>query len=211
MQEANRIFEELKRLYPVVKCELDYRNNFELLIAVVLSAQTTDKAVNKVTVNLFKKYPDAFKLAEAKFEDVHPLIKTIGLANTKARNIIALAKRLVEEQNGEIPADFDYLISLPGVGRKTANVVLGEGFRIPTIPVDTHVLRVANRLRLANSDDPYKVELSLMEIYDPSLWYDLHLRLIHFGRYFCKAQKPNCMKCKFIDICQYYTKNHPSK
>lgn len=211
MQEANRIFEELKRLYPVVKCELDYRNTFELLIAVVLSAQTTDKGVNLVTPNLFRKYPSAFELAKAEATDVHSLIKTIGLANTKARNVIALSKRLVEEKNGEVPSDFDYLITLPGVGRKTANVILGEAFRIPSIPVDTHVLRVSNRLKLADSDDPLKVEQSLAQVYDPSLWYDLHLRLIHFGRYFCKAKKPNCEICPFQNICQYYTKNHPTK
>src|SRR5690554_4206433 len=211
MQEANRIHEELKKLYPEVYCELDYTNNFELLVSVVLSAQTTDKGVNLVTPKLFEKYPNPHKLAEASFTDVHSLIKTIGLANTKARNIIALSKRLVEEKNGEVPNDYDYLVSLPGVGRKTANVVLGEGFRIPTIPVDTHVLRVSNRLNLANSSDPLKVEQSLMELYDPQDWYELHLRLIHFGRYFCKAKNPECDKCPFQDICQYYTKNHPKE
>lgn len=211
MPEANRIFEELKKLYPVVRCELDYESIFQLLIAVVLSAQTTDKGVNLVTPNLFKEYPTAFELAKAEFADVHSLIKTIGLANTKARNIIALSKRLVEEKNGEVPNDYDYLVSLPGVGRKTANVVLGEGFRVPTIPVDTHVNRVSNRLNLANSNDPLKVEASLMKLYDPSLWYHLHLRLIFFGRYFCKAKNPSCEICPFQDICQYYTKNHPKK
>jgi len=211
MQEANRIFDELKRLFPIVYCELNYKNNFELLVSVVLSAQTTDKAVNLVTPKLFDKYPSAYELAKATLTDVHFLIKTIGLANTKARNIIALSKRLVEDHNNEVPSDYDYLISLPGVGRKTANVVLGEGFRIPTIPVDTHVLRVANRLNLANSNDPYKVEVSLMKIYDSTLWYELHLRLIHFGRYFCRAKNPSCNICNFKDICQYYTKNHPTK
>ncbi len=198
-------------MYPVVKCELDYKDLYELLIAVVLSAQTTDKAVNKVTPGLFSKYPTVFDLAKAEFSDVKELIKTIGLANTKAKNIIALAKLLVENHNGEVPNDYDALVSLPGVGRKTANVVLGEGFRIPTIPVDTHVNRVSNRLNLANSKDPLKVEQSLMELYDPQDWYDLHLRLIHFGRYFCKAKNPECDKCPFQDICQYYTKNHPKE
>lgn len=211
MQKANRIFKELEKLYPVVRAELDFTSDFQLLIAVVLSAQTTDVGVNRVTPGLFKKYPTAFELSEAKFEDVHSLIKTIGLANTKARNIIALSKRLVEEKDGVVPADFDYLISLPGVGRKTANVVLGEAFRIPAIPVDTHVLRVSNRLGLANSKNPLEVEKRLMEIYDSSLWYHLHLRLIFFGRYFCKAKNPSCEICPFQDICHYYTKNHPSK
>lgn len=210
MQEANRIYLELERLYPEVKSELDYQTNFQLLIAVVLSAQTTDVAVNKATPALFKKYPTAYELAKAAVADVHPYIKTIGLANTKSRNIIALSKKLVLEKDGEVPSDFDYLITLPGVGRKTANVVLGEAFRIPAIPVDTHVLRVANRLNLANSNNPLKVEQSLMLLYDESLWYHLHLRLIFFGRYFCKARNPNCNICSFQDICQYYTKNHPS-
>lgn len=123
MQEANRIFKELEKLYPVVRAELDFTSDFQLLIAVVLSAQTTDVGVNRVTPGLFKKYPTAFELSEAKFEDVHSLIKTIGLANTKARNIIALSKRLVEEKDGVVPADFDYLISLPGVGRDRKSVV----------------------------------------------------------------------------------------
>lgn len=211
MQKRNRILDELKKMFPVVKCELDYENIFQLLIAVVLSAQTTDKAVNKVTVNLFKNYATPFDLAKAKVEDVKELIKTIGLANSKAKNIIELSKRLVNDHNGNIPADFDYLTSLPGVGRKTANVILAEGFKIPAIPVDTHVNRVSNRLQLANSDDPLKVEMSLREKFDSSLWYELHLRLIFFGRYFCKAKNPNCEKCPFQDICQYYTKNHPKQ
>lgn len=211
MQKRNRIIDELKKMFPVVKCELDYENIFQLLIAVVLSAQTTDKAVNKVTPNLFAKYKTPFDLANAKVEDVKELIKTIGLANSKSKNIVELAKRIVDDYNGVVPANFDYLTSLPGVGRKTANVILAEGFKIPAIAVDTHVNRVSNRLQLANSLDPYKVEMSLREQFDPSLWYELHLRLIHFGRYFCKAKNPNCEVCPFQDICQYYTKKHPKQ
>jgi len=210
MQKTNRIFQELKNMFPVVRCELDYENIFQLLIAVVLSAQTTDKSVNKVTPKLFAKYKTIFDLANANEKDVYEIIKTIGLANTKAKNIVALAKRLVADYNGEIPADFAYLTTLPGVGRKTANVVLAEGFKIPRIPVDTHVNRVANRLNLVNSQNPLVVEKSLMEQFDSSLWYELHLRLIHFGRYFCKAKNPNCAVCPLQDICQYYTKNHPN-
>lgn len=204
MSRANRIYSELERMYPEVKCELDYRNHFELLIAVVLSAQTTDVAVNKVTPQLFARFPDADALANAKFDEVHEIIKTIGLSNTKARNIIALSKRLVQEKNGEVPADFDYLITLPGVGRKTANVVIGEAFRIPAIPVDTHVLRVSNRLTLSNSNNPRIVEKDLAALFPKEQWYYLHLRLIHFGRYFCKAQKPKCEECPFTDFCRYY-------
>jgi endonuclease-3 len=204
MSRASKIYSELEKLYPVVKCELDYRNHFELLIAVVLSAQTTDVSVNKVTPELFRKYPDVLSLAKAEFSDLHKLIKTIGLSNTKAKNIIALSKKLVEEKNGEVPADFDYLLTLPGVGRKTANVVLGEAFRIPTLPVDTHVLRVSNRLTLSDSNNPLKVERDLAELYPQEQWYLLHLRLIHFGRYFCKAIKPRCEECPFTAFCRYY-------
>ncbi|HHX80061.1 MAG TPA: endonuclease III [Acholeplasmataceae bacterium] len=204
MSRANRIYTELERMYPEVKSELDYRTHFELLIAVVLSAQTTDVAVNKVTPRLFKNFPDAEALGKAEFSEVHEIIKTIGLSNTKARNIIALSKRLVQEKNGEVPADFDYLISLPGVGRKTANVVLGEAFRIPAIPVDTHVLRVSNRLTLSDSKNPLVVEKDLSALYPKEKWYYLHLRLIHFGRYFCKAQRPKCEECSFTDFCRYF-------
>jgi endonuclease-3 len=193
-------------MYPDVKSELDYRNHFELLIAVVLSAQTTDVSVNRVSPELFSKYPDAKALSEAQFEDVWEIIKTIGLANTKARNIISLSKKLVTEKNGRVPADFDYLLTLPGVGRKTANVVLGEAFGIPTIPVDTHVLRVSNRLALSESQNPRQVERDLATQFPEDTWYHLHLRLIHFGRYFCKAQRPHCEECPFTDFCTYYNR-----
>ncbi len=204
MTRANRVLTELMKMYPEVRAELDFKNNFELLIAVVLSAQATDKSVNIATPALFKAYPTAKELAKASFSEVHNLIKTIGLANTKARNIIALAKKLTEDYDGEVPADHAYLTTLPGVGRKTANVVVGEAFRIPAIPVDTHVLRVSNRLGLANSNNVLEVERTLMELYSPDTWYDLHLRLIFFGRYFCKARNPNCEECPFQDICNYY-------
>ena len=208
MLRANDIYLELLRMYPEVSCELNYQDLFQLLISVVLSAQTTDKSVNKVTPKLFEEYPCPEDLSTAEVEDVHNLIKTIGLANTKAKNIIALSKRLVEEKNGEVVPDFDYLITLPGVGRKTANVVLVEGFRIPAIPVDTHVLRVSNRLNFIQSNNPLEVEIRLMELFDQSLWHGLHLRLIHFGRYFCKAQNPSCEICPFKESCHYYTKKH---
>jgi len=209
MLKANDIYQILEKMYPEVQCELNYNSLYELLVAVVLSAQTTDAAVNKVTVNLFKEYPTIEDLSKAQFQDVHKLIKTIGLANTKAKNIIALSKKIVEEKNGEVVPNFDYLISLPGVGRKTANVVLSEGFRIPRIAVDTHVLRVSNRLNLESSSDVLKVEKRLMELFEPSMWYGVHLRLLFFGRYFCKAKNPNCENCSFTSICQYITKKHP--
>lgn len=211
MQRTNRIFEELARMYPDVRCELNYRNNFELLIAVVLSAQTTDASVNRVTPQLFSKYPDARALANAEYGDVLEIIKTIGLANTKAKNIISLSKKLVAEKDGEVPADFAYLLTLPGVGRKTANVVLGEAFRVPTLPVDTHVLRVSNRLALSSSRNPRQVEKDLATQFPEETWYHLHLRLIHFGRYFCKAQRPKCDECSFTDFCTYYNRTGNDK
>ena len=201
MQKENRIYETLGEMFPDAKCELNYRNIFELLIAVSLSAQTTDVLVNKVTKPLFEKYPTAFELSKANQADVLEMIKSIGLSNNKSKNIIALSKRLVEEKNGEVPCDYDYLVSLPGVGRKTTNLVLSEGFKIPRIAVDTHVLRVSNRLGFIDTQDVLKVEEKLMETYKKENWHMLHHRLLFFGRYFCKAKNPECSKCPFIDIC----------
>lgn len=190
-------------MYPNARCELNYKTRFQLLIAVVLSAQTTDILVNKVTINLFAKYPQVIHLANANVDEVKEIIQTIGLANTKAKNIIALSQKLIIDNYQEIPNDYDYLITLPGVGRKTANVVLSEGFHIPRIAVDTHVLRVSNRLGFVVSDEPIVVEEKLMELYPRELWHQVHLQLLFFGRYFCKARNPQCDHCPFVSICQY--------
>lgn len=197
----NEIYDNLLEIVPNAKCELNYRNNFELLIAVSLSAQTTDILVNKVTKELFEKYPDAFHLAKASQSDVREIIKPIGLSNNKSKNIIELSKKLVLEKEGNVPCDYEYLITLPGVGRKTANVVLSEGFNIPRIAVDTHVLRVSNRLGLANTSNVLTVEEELMKKFPKENWHKLHHLLIHFGRYFCKAKNPLCDNCKFKNIC----------
>ena len=207
MLKSKDIFEELKRMYPVVQCELDYKDIYQLLIAVVLSAQTTDKLVNVVTKTLFTNYPNFLSLSKAEVSDVKEIIKTIGLANTKAKNIISLSQKVIVDGENAHLNSFDYLTSLPGVGRKTANVVLSEGFKIPRIAVDTHVFRVSNRLNLASANDVLSVEKQLMEKFPENIWYDLHLRLVFFGRYFCKAQKPRCQECPFIIGCQYQTKN----
>lgn len=190
-------------MHPNARCELNYKTRFQLLIAVVLSAQTTDILVNKVTINLFAKYPQVIHLANANVDEVKEIIQTIGLANTKAKNIIALSQKLIIDNYQEIPNDYDYLITLPGVGRKTANVVLSEGFHIPRIAVDTHVLRVSNRLGFVVSDEPIVVEEKLMELYPRELWHQVHLQLLFFGRYFCKARNPQCDHCPFVSICQY--------
>ena len=197
------IYIEISKMFPDAHCELNYRNVFELTIATVLSAQTTDDAVNKITPNLFEKYPDAYELAKADLNDVKEIIKRIGLYHNKAKNIINLSKELVLNYNGEIPNDFNKLVSLPGIGRKTANVVLSEGFKVPRIAVDTHVLRVANRLGLSNSDNPNIVEFDLMSIFEEETWRDVHLKLLFFGRYHCKAKNPNCLNCFYNKNCKY--------
>ncbi len=205
--EAAYVLEEIDKLFPNAGCELDYRTHFELLIAIVLSAQTTDKRVNIVTKDLFKKYGSASLLAKADFVDVKNLISSIGLANNKAKNIIALSNDIIDKFDGEVPNTFDELISLPGVGRKTANVMLVEAFKIPAIPVDTHVERVSKRLGFApNNADVLIVEEKLSKYIDKDKWIKAHHLFIHFGRYFCKASAPSCSVCPLYDKCKYKKK-----
>jgi len=211
MPKAKEILKRLKEFLPVARTELNFRNIYELTIAVVLSAQATDKAVNKATVRLFSKYPGFFELGAAPYDDVLSLIRTVGLAPTKAKNIIALGKRISEEKDGKIPPDFQYLISLPGVGRKTANVILSEGFHIPRFAVDTHVLRVSNRLGLVDSTNPAVVEIALCAAFPPEEWRELHLRLVYFGRYYCKAVRPACADCVLSSLCLFSTNFTPKK
>ncbi|MBN3490814.1 endonuclease III [Acholeplasma equirhinis] len=207
MTKSQSIFfsEYLDELFPDAKAELDFTNHFELLVAVVLSAQTTDIAVNKVTKELFKKYPTPDLLAEAEISDVERIIKTIGLYKNKAKNIISLSQILKEKYHSEVPSEREALESLPGVGRKTANVVLSNAFHIPALAVDTHIERISKRLGIADiNDSVYQVEMKLNDLFDPSLWHKLHHQLIFFGRYHCKAKKPNCDVCKMKEICQFY-------
>ena len=202
MDKALIIHQELFKLFPDAKCELDYHNVFELLIAVSLSAQTTDKSVNKVTPILFNKYPDACSLALADIDDVITIIKPLGLYHNKAKNIIALANSLVANFNGVVPNSREELMTLNGVGRKTANVVLAEGFKIPAIGVDTHVIRVAVRLNLAlASDSILEIEKKLMSLYPQELWGTIHHELLLFGRYYCKAKNPKCTNCPLKAYC----------
>src|SRR5690554_858685 len=173
MTKSQRIFfsNYLEELFPDAKAELDFTNNFELLVAVVLSAQTTDIAVNKVTKELFSKYKSPYELMNAELNDVMQIIQSIGLYKTKAKNIINLSKKLVEEFNGEVPNNRQSLESLPGVGRKTANVVLSNAFNVPALAVDTHILRISKRLGLAlDSDDAYQVEMKLNKQFPKELW-----------------------------------------
>lgn len=203
MEKSNRILTTIREMFPDASCELNYNNIFELLIAVVLSAQTTDKRVNIVTKELFRKYPDAISLGNAEYKDVYEVIKSLGLAKTKTSNIINLSRALVEKYQSNVPNTKEQLESLPGVGRKTANAVLMEGFRIPAIAVDTHVSRVSNRLGLSNSDNVKIIEQDLMKTYDEKDWYFVHHGLLFFGRYFCLSQNPKCSECKLKDICNY--------
>ncbi len=192
----------LEELFPNPKCELEYKKDYELLIAVMLSAQTTDKGVNKVTKVLFSKYDSLEKLKNANIEDIKEIIRPIGNYNKKAKNIIIIASLLLNDFNGSVPKTHDELETLPGVGRKTANVVLGELFNIPSLAVDTHVARVTNRLNLVNSNNPLIIEEKLKEYFPEDNWTSLHKQFVLFGRYHCKAIKPNCHSCKLRNICK---------
>ena len=199
--KALEIYRKIELLFPDAHCELDYNSPFEMLIATILSAQATDVSVNKVTPLLFSLYPSCYELSKAKEEDVENIIKSVGLAKSKAKNIIALSNKLVSKYDGKIIPDFDILTTLPGVGRKTANVFLAEVCDIPRIGVDTHVSRVSNRLDLSNETDVIKIEEDLMALFPQELWKDVHLKLLFFGRYLCKRKNPLCDKCPFNGKC----------
>ena len=206
-EDIKRILDILGETYPEAKCALDHVNTFELLVAVVLSAQTTDKSVNRVSPQLFSRYPDARALSEARQEDVEEIIRTIGMYRTKSKNIINLAKALVNDHDGVVPGNYDDLIKLPGVGRKTANVVLSVGFGVQRIAVDTHVFRVANRIGLVHEGDVLKTELALMECIPEDRWSETHHSLIFHGRNICDARKPKCKECPLKDLCLWDSKN----
>ena len=206
MLEKNKIQEVLDILeetYPEAECALHHQNVFQLIVAVVLSAQTTDKSVNVVTPALFERYPDAETLASADVEEVSEYIKRIGMYKTKAKNIVGMAQKLVSDYDGQVPEDYDALVSLPGVGRKTANVVLSVGFGQQRIAVDTHVFRVANRIGLVHEKDVLKTELSLMERIPEERWSRTHHSLIYHGRQCCDARKPKCDDCPINTLCEY--------
>ena len=192
----------LEDMYPEADCELKFGSVFQLLVAVVLSAQTTDKSVNQVTEILFEKYPDAESIAEVGEEELQQIIKRIGMYKTKSKNVKNLARIITEQYQGEVPGDYEKLIQLPGVGRKTANVVLANGFGEQRIAVDTHVFRVANRIGLVNEPDVLKTELSLMEVLPKDKWTKMHHALIWHGRRVCDARRPQCPDCRLNHICQ---------
>ena len=199
----NEVEEYLDELFPNPKCELDYNKDYELLIAVVLSAQTTDKRVNSVTPILFDKYKNLEELSRADVNDVAEIIKSIGTFNKKALFVKEIATILNNEYDGKVPNDRASLEKLPGVGRKTTNVVLSVLFNVPAIAVDTHVSRVSKRLGLARkNDDVLAIEKKLMKKFDKSTWSKRHHQLVLFGRYHCKATSPNCSNCKLKSICK---------
>jgi endonuclease-3 len=200
-EKARRIGEILDELFPTVDIPLEHRDPFTLLVAVVLSAQTTDKLVNQVTPALFARYPTAADLAAANPEEVEELIKPTGFFRNKTRSLIAMAQALEERFGGEVPRTIEELVTLPGVGRKTANVVLSVDFDVPGLPVDTHVGRLTRRLGLTAETDPVKVERELDALVPPEEWGKLSLRLILHGRRVCVARRPRCEECVLEDFC----------
>lgn len=197
---ARLAVERLKPVYPAIS-ELDHKNPFQMLIATILSAQTTDRSVNSVTPALFAKYPDAAALAHADPREVEAIIKPTGFFHVKAKTIVACSAALVERFHGEVPPRMKDLVTLPGVGRKTANVVLGVAFDIPGFAVDTHVTRLTRRLGLTKSADPVKIEAGVTKLIPPEEWTGLSLRLILHGRRVCVARVPRCPECVMNDFC----------
>ena len=190
-------------LFPDAKCELFYSKDYELVIAVMLSAQTTDKAVNAVTKGLFEDYPTLESLANAPLSDIEEHIKSLGLYKNKAKNIIGIAQGIRNDFGGVLPSDKNLLQTLPGIGNKSAGVIRIEVFKIPDLPVDTHIIRISNRLGIANKkDEPIDIERKLKKIIPEESWIKTHHQLIHFGRYFCTAKSPKCAECKLKNICK---------
>lgn len=202
-QTSKEILDILKELIPNPICELNFNNLFELVCAVSLSAQTTDKRVNEITPILFEKYPDVYSLSVADKDDVYNIIKPLGFANSKASNLINMSRMLIKDFNGEVPNKLEELEKLPGVGRKTANVILAVGYNIPAFPVDTHLIRMSHRLGYAKqSDTVLEIEKKYTKYIDKEDWNKAHHLLLLFGRYHCKAVNPKCNDCKLIKFCK---------
>jgi len=208
--QATSILPLLDRHYPDAHCTLDHRTPLELLVATVLSAQCTDARVNQVTPGLFRKYPDAAAFAQAPLEDLEAAIHSTGFYRNKAKNIQACCRELQERFGGQVPADLEILVKLPGIGRKTANVILGNAFHVPGMVVDTHVSRVAQRLGLTASQDPVKIEYDLMEVIPRDQWVTFSHQLILHGRTICLARKPLCPRCPLQSWCDFFLQSyHP--
>lgn len=203
--------ERLKTNYDDIGTALNFKSPYELLAATILAAQCTDVRVNQVTEHLFKKYPDAASLAKADLTELEEEIKPCGFYKNKAKNLLATANKLVNDFDGEVPKTMEELTKLPGVGRKTANVVLAFAYHIPAFPVDTHVKRVSNRLGLADSDNPDVVEEELKKFFDREDWISAHHWLIWHGRRVCAARKPKCGECMISEFCKYYKETGSKK
>ena len=201
---AKVIYRQLSKNYPNVRCELDYKNAFQLLVATVLSAQCTDKRVNQTTPALFKKYPNSQKMAKADLRDIQKLVKSTGFFRAKAKNIKGLSNIIVEQFNGNVPSNLEDLVTLPGVGRKTANVVLGHAFGIPGITVDTHFGRLSRRFGWSKQNNPVKVEFEVGELIPEKEWTNLSQRMIWHGRRVCHSRKPACGACALAKLCPSY-------
>jgi endonuclease-3 len=200
-QHAPIVIERLREMYPDSRCALDHETPYQLIVATILSAQCTDERVNMVTPDVFAKYPTPYELAGASLEDVEGLIRSTGFFRAKAKSLVGMAQALVEHHGGEVPSDLDALTRLPGVGRKTGNVVRSVAFGLPGLPVDTHVGRITRRLRLTKEQDPVKAELDLNGLVPPEERGLFSLRLIDHGRAICDARRPRCAECALADVC----------
>ena len=205
MSRAARVLDRLEGQHPNATTELNYSTPFELLVATILSAQCTDARVNQVTPRLFAKYPSAAAIARAEPEHLEPILKPTGFFRAKSRSLVGMSRALLERHNGDVPASMDALTKLPGVGRKTANVVLGHALGVPGFPVDRHVLRVTNRIGLVRSDDPVAIESKLCKALPPERWTRASDTLILHGRRVCKP-KPLCDRCQVRGDCEYFRK-----
>jgi endonuclease-3 len=206
---ARAVLDRLRQRYPEMSTALRYKDPWQLLVATVLSAQTTDENVNAVTPELFERWPSAEDLAVADPEAVEAVVFSTGFYRQKTKSILALSADLIERFEGVVPADLDELVTLHGVGRKTASVVLAEAFGIPAIAVDTHVNRITNCLGLVDTKDPLKIELALRELYPEQDWDGVSMRFIQFGREVCDARRPRCWECPLADLCPYPDKTPP--
>jgi len=205
--KAIKILDILEETYPQAKCELHFRTPFQLLVATMLSAQSTDRTVNRITESLFARYPDVESFLSLTQEQLEQEIREIGLYRNKAKNILAMCRELVTRFSGQVPASLEDLTSLPGVGRKTANVVLSNAFNIPALAVDTHVFRVSNRIGLAHSDRVDQTEEQLTALIPKNRWSKSHHLLIWHGRRTCTARKPRCEACSVMPYCEFFKKN----
>ena len=206
-EEAIKIIEKLKKTYPEATCSLDFETPFQMMIAVQLSAQCTDERVNKTTPALFQKYGTAEKMAKAPLKEVEKMIHPCGFYKNKAKNAIAAAKTVIEKFGGEVPKNLEELVTLPGVGRKSANVIMLEAYNHPVgIAVDTHAKRVSNRMGFSKESDPSKIEQDLLKVFPKEYWYDVNHLFVWHGRNSCDSRKPNCSNCPVKEDCDFYKK-----